>query len=130
MFGPRLEDLILANFSILFVTTHDIMDNGELVSCGSPGDSGDQKDDVLREVIASGKRKFIESPGADDVEVGSLSPRKLQITHHHHHNNNNNNDVSFVLIHPDNPLINEDLQNNNDEVGEIGNFDSILGPQP
>lgn len=90
-----------------------IMDNGELASCESPHNSStnEQKDDVLREVIISSKRKFMDSPNGDDVDVSALSPRKLQIAHHH-----NNNDVSFVLIHQDNQSINEDLQNNNDEV--------------
>lgn len=103
------------------------MDNGELASCESPRNVAESKDDVLREVMIAGKRKFMESPsgasggGSDDVDVGAISPRKLQMAHHH-----NNNDVSFVLIHQDGQSINEDLQNNNsnntnnnDEVGLI-----------
>lgn len=88
------------------------MDNGELENCDSPRNSANhQKDDVLEDVIISGKRKFIDSPNADDVDVGALSPRKLQITHHH-----NSNDVSFVLIHQDSQSINEDLQNNEEVI--------------
>lgn len=89
------------------------MDNGDLDNCDSPRNSVGQKDDVLDDVIISGKRKFMDSPNASDVDVGALSPRKLQIAHHH-----NNNDVSFVLIHQDNQTINEDLQSN-DEVFEL-----------
>ncbi|CAG7823869.1 unnamed protein product, partial [Allacma fusca] len=90
-----------------------MMDNGELETCDSPrggqkGSGGDVLDDVI--ISSSNKRKFMDSPNADDVDVGALSPRKLQIAHHH-----NNNDVSFVLIHQDNQAINEDLQSNNDE---------------
>ena len=92
------------------------MDNGELSGCESPLSDHRKEDVVLREVIISGKRKFMDSANTvDDVDGGSgesLSPRKLQIAQHH-----NNNDVSFVLIHQESQQsINEDLQNNNDEV--------------
>ena len=97
------------------------MDNGELSNCDSP--SARSSVEAKEQAIVMGKRKFMNSPvaaaatagGGDDVDVGAISPRKLQIAHHH-----NNNDVSFVLLHQDtaaNQSINaEDLQNNNDEV--------------